>query len=102
MRKRKYREKHIAAYGAALLDDHTSPECAIASMGAVAWSSSDDLSCHSFIDGSDTSDLQGHKKTKRLKITDVKEVVWRLARAVAYVHTALKRELGAQETEAQR
>ena len=75
MRKRKYREKHIAAYGAALLGDHTSPECAIASMGAVAWSSSDDLSCHSFINGSDTSDLQGHKKTKRLKITDVKEVV---------------------------
>ena len=75
MRKRKYREKHIAAYGAALLGDHTSPECAIASIGAVAWSSSDDLACHSFINGSDTSDLQGHKKTKRLKITDVKEVV---------------------------
>ena len=61
MRKRKYREKHIAAYGAALLGDHTSPECAIASMGAVAWLSSDDLSCHSFINGSDTSDLQGHE-----------------------------------------
>ena len=75
MRKRKYREKHIAAYGAALLGNHTSPESATASMGAVAWSSSDDLSRHSFIDGSDTSDLRGHKKTKRLKITDVKEVV---------------------------
>ena len=75
MRKRKYREKHIAAYGAALLGGHTSPESATASMGAVAWSSSDDLSRHSFIDGSDTSDLRGHKKTKRLKITDVKEVV---------------------------
>ena len=75
MRKRKYREKHIAAYGAALLGGHTSPESATASMGAVAWSSSDDLSCHSFITGSDTSDLRGHKKTKRLKITDVKEVV---------------------------
>ena len=75
MRKRKYREKHIAAYGAALLGGHTSPESATASMGAVAWSSSDDLSRHSFIDGSDTSDLRGHKKTKRLKITDTKEVV---------------------------
>ena len=75
MRKRKYREKHIAAYGAALLGNHTSPESATASMGAVAWSSSDDLSRHSFIDGSDTSDLRGHKKNKRLKITDVKEVV---------------------------
>ena len=75
MRKRKYREKHIAAYGAALLGNHTSPESATASMGAVAWSSSDDLSRHSFIDGSDTSDLREHKKTKRLKITDVKEVV---------------------------
>ena len=75
MRKRKYREKHIAAYGAALLGNHTSPESATASMGAVAWSSSDDLSRHSFIDGSDTSDLRGHKKTKRLKITDTKEVV---------------------------
>ena len=75
MRKRKYREKHIAAYGAALLGEHTSPETATASMGADAWSSSDDLSRHSFIDGSDTSDLRGHKKTKRLKITDTKEVV---------------------------
>ena len=75
MRKRKYREKHIAAYGAALLGNHTFPESATASMGAVAWSSSDDLSRHSFIDGSDTSDLREHKKTKRLKITDVKEVV---------------------------
>ena len=75
MRKRKYREKHIAAYGAALLGSHTSPESATASMGAVAWSSYDDLSRHNFIDGSDTSDLRGHKKTQRLKITDVKEVV---------------------------
>ena len=54
---------------------HTSPESATASMGAVAWSSSDDLSRHSFIEGSDTSDFRGHKKTKRLKITDTKEVV---------------------------
>ena len=76
MRKRKYREKHIiAAYGAALLGGHTSPESATASMGAVAWSSSDDLSRHRFIDGSDTSDLRGHKKTKRLMITDTEEVV---------------------------
>ena len=54
---------------------HISLESATASMGVVAWTSSDDLSRHSFIDGSDTSDLREHKKTKRLKITDVKEVV---------------------------
>ena len=74
MRKRKHREKHIAAYGAALLGGHTSPESATASMGAIASSSSDDLLRHSFIDGSDTSNLRGHKKTKRLKITDIKYV----------------------------
>lgn len=71
MRERKYREKHVAAYGAALLGGHTSQESTIASMGAVAWSSSDDLLRRCFIDGSDTPDLRGHKKTKRLKITDV-------------------------------
>ena len=75
MRKRKYREKHIAAYGAALLGGHPPPESASASMGAVAWTLSDDLSRHCSIAGSDISDLQGHIKSKRLKITDVKEVV---------------------------